>query len=241
MHNWPERLKNSLASLLFPPLCLHCEAVLDEKEKLLCFLCQNTLELLEPFNRCPLCFGTYIDTICKRCIDHAPAWNQLIACFEYKNAARSLLLNFKYGDKPYLAKSLASFMLLQYNSYNLPLPDLITYIPQSFLRAMTRGYNQSKLLAHHFAALIDCPVVGLLTKSHFTLSQTMLTKEERSSLVLDSFSLKDAMQVKDKNILIIDDIFTTGATLNAASQALKNGGVKAVFAFTCYYNEQMDN
>lgn len=169
------------------------------------------------------------------------SWQLKAGCFEYTGAAKSLLLAFKYNDSPYLATSLASFMFLQYDRLQLPPPDIITYIPQSFLRKASRSYNQSKLLAESFAKIASKPVDCLLKKETFTLSQTLLDKEEREALSLESFSLIKGSIVQDKVILVIDDVSTTGATLEAASFALKNGSAKSIYVFSCFLTEGLDN
>lgn len=109
-------------------------------------------------------------------------------------------------------------MFLQHEILGWQAPDVITYIPQSFLRATLRGYNQSELLAKHLADLMQKPVLPLLKRTSFTLSQTLLTKEERSKLSSDIF--QSASGTHNNRILLIDDVMTTGSTVECAANAL---------------------
>lgn len=208
-------LLESFASLLFPTGCLHCGADLFETKQL-CQSCLQQLELLDP-RECR-CSGL-------RGVD------QFGACFEYEGAQKSLLTAFKYGDKPYLAKSLAGFMLLQYSELGWDFPDLITYIPQSFLRSCQRGYNQSQLLAEELGKLMEIEVRSLLKREHFTPSQTLLSKDEREGLLADSFSVCSNAEIEGKHILLIDDVCTTGTTIRCANLALAEMKPKSVNAF----------
>lgn len=216
MKDW-RLLAESFSCLLFPSSCIHCQGELTGSLKLLCSTCLTQLETIDPRDRCPICFTD--GCICSK--TGPRSYKRLGCCFEYEGPQKSLLIALKYQDRPYLAKSLASFMLLQYEQLGWQLPDYITYIPQSFLRANLRGYNQSALLAEHFGNLLQIPVVSLLKRTSFSLSQTLLPKEERKLLSPDIFACKAGISIHKKQILLIDDVFTTGQTAECASQALQ--------------------
>lgn len=207
----------SVSSLLFPSHCIHCKGELPLSIHHLCPSCLELLELIDPLSRCAICFSK--SCICKK--EPIIADRQAF-CFDYEGPAKSLLVAFKYGDKPYLAKSLAAFMLFQYERLGWQFPDAITYIPQSFLRATIRGYNQSALLAKELAKLMNRPLFDLLKRSNFNITQTLLPKEERKRLSPTTFLCKNEAAIQGKEILLIDDVSTTGTTLLHASQALKN-------------------
>ncbi|MCE5295326.1 MAG: hypothetical protein LLF94_12040 [Chlamydiales bacterium] len=207
-------LLESFSSLLFPSLCIHCSGDLEDSLRLLCRTCMTQIECIDPHNRCPTCFLE--DCICHK--TGKRSYNRLACCFEYEGPQKSLLIALKYQDRPYLAKSLAAFMFLQHEILGWQAPDVITYIPQSFLRATLRGYNQSELLAKHLADLMQKPVLPLLKRTSFTLSQTLLTKEERSKLSSDIF--QSASGTHNNRILLIDDVMTTGSTVECAANAL---------------------
>jgi len=191
-------LAESFSSLLFPTCCLHCKGALCGDLKLLCQDCLDLIELIDP----------------KECTATRAF------CFDYEGPQKSLLTAFKYGDKPYLAKSLASFMLLQLERLDWTLPDAITYIPQSFLRSTLRGYNQSKLLAEELARFLDIPCLQLLSRSSFTISQTLLTKDARKELNGNTFIYKGPPTLDSIRLMLIDDVLTTGTTVDRACSEL---------------------
>src|SRR5262245_2911454 len=110
----------SLFSLLFPPFCVHCSEALDAPFRLLCHACQELLVLLPVQGRCSICFRED----CQSCQEKAPSIDYFASCFEYIGPAKSLVSAFKYGDSPYLTKSLASFLFLQFDALDWPLPDI---------------------------------------------------------------------------------------------------------------------
>jgi len=208
---------DSLSSLLFPSCCIHCKDDLPQSLNLMCGACLELLELIEPTTRCPLCFSECC--ICSKA--QRQSYSRLGCCFEYEGPQKSLLVALKYRDMPYLAKSLAAFLFLQHQSLEWQVPDIITYIPQSFLRASTRGYNQSALLAKNLSKLMHVPVKSLLKRTCFSVSQTQATKDERRLLSADTFTCKPNENFQNKHILLIDDVLTTGTTIEYASHALE--------------------
>ncbi len=208
---------DSLSSLIFPPLCLHCKETLPEALKLLCFTCLSQVECIDTSQRCSRCFAE--GCICAK--SPPISYTRLGCCFEYEGPQKSLLVAFKYKDRPYLAKSLAGFLLLQHQQLAWQPPDYITYIPQSFLRSCIRGYNQSALLAHHLAEMMQKPVICPLKRTSFSVSQTLLPKEQRKLLGTDIFTCKKSHDLSNKRLLLIDDVYTTGATAERASLALQ--------------------
>ena len=147
-------------------------------------------------------------------------------------AAKCLIQEFKYQDRPYLAKSLAAFLLLQFEKLEWPQPDSIVFIPQSFSRWIDRGYNQSKLLAIELGRLLQVDVSDVLKKTDSHISQTLLELKDRKRLSSRAFSLKDGSSLEDKVILLIDDVYTTGTTIEKAAYALQEGHPKRIYALT---------
>jgi competence protein ComFC len=155
------------------------------------------------------------------------------SAFEYAGPAASLILQMKFGKKPELAKDIAAWMVVQFFRLELPLPDLIVPVPQSFFRRMTRGYNQSELIAQEIGKLLERPVENILKRSIGDFPQTGKSREERENLLEDSFSLKKRFGISDKIILVIDDVMTTGSTLTQCARVLEEGFPAALFALTC--------
>lgn len=223
-------LKKAASALLFPPICRHCQKELPSSLNLLCESCQGALRLLDVRMRCRSCFASTEALHCSDCLEEGINHKiSCASCFDYSDVAKSLVLSFKFDDSPYLAPLLAGFMLLQYDRLGWPLPDHITYIPQSFLRAVSRGYNQSALLAHALGRFLERPVVSLLEKRHFTLSQRSLDRRDRESTSRELYRVENGVY-KDKLILLVDDIYTTGATVASATSQLDTA--KAIYCLT---------
>ena len=109
--------------------------------------------------------------------------------------------------------------------------DLITYVPMFSEKIKKRGYNQSMLFASAFAGEWGKPLEELLRERTNSGVQRDLNYTERFINVIDRYEITDKFRIKSKNILIIDDVFTTGATLNECARCLKNAGAEKVF--TC--------
>ncbi|MBS0656316.1 MAG: ComF family protein [Verrucomicrobia bacterium] len=224
-------LFHSLLHLLFPQSCLHCSSELAPYCRLLCPACFELLELLEPEGRCPYCFAES-DAVCATCQQKRPSADFVAACFEYTGPAKTLIKEFKYQDSPGLATSLGSFLVLQFLALKWPLPDVVTFVPQSFIRTRARGYNQSKLLAYEFGKCTSRPVVELLRKTQSSLSQSRLTKKEREAVKPDLYAVKRPQDITHKAILLIDDVYTTGTTIDRCASALKAHAPSHIYVLT---------
>jgi ComF family protein len=228
------RIKASTSALFFPNFCLECEDPLEPKEKLLCAPCSNKLELVDPENRCRRCFG---QAPCPKCPQVIKQASGLASCFEYYGPIKNILHAFKYGDKPELALPLASFLLLQLERLSWPTPELITYAPQHFLRTKMRGYNQSELLANKLSTLLGAACTGLLQKNSAHISQALLSKKLRIEAPQEAISLCKPNLVEDKVVLLIDDVYTTGRTLQICTEALSRGYPKKIYILTLCYTD----
>jgi competence protein ComFC len=221
----------ALKNLLFPALCLHCK---EESAHTLCSSCLFQLTLLEPEERCPHCFSALDEghRVCLRCLEQRHFFKKAASAFEQMGPAASLLREFKYGDRPHLAQSLAALMILQFFRLDWPLPDLITSVPQSALRRFRRGYNQSALLAKEIAYTLERPALSLLRRCSGDIPQTSKNKEDRSALSPHTFSWKKSFNISGKIILLIDDSMASGTTLNHCIHLLEEGCPAHIFCLT---------
>lgn len=142
------------------------------------------------------------------------------AVFDYYGPAETLVKQLKYSNCPYLAKGAGAFLAYQFHQLQWPKPDLIIPVPLSFTHHMTRGYNQAELLAKSLGKFLECPVDSLLKRHSGEYSQAALDKSKRILLDQGSFYLKRNADIKDKHILLVDDVLTTGTTLNRCAEAL---------------------
>jgi ComF family protein len=224
----------ALFDLLFPSECCHCRGESDNG-KLLCCRCSDLLELLDPHGRCPRCFSTAyssVSTICGACQERGGASHLLraAAALEYAGPAVSLVKQLKSGGCRSVAKGMASFIVLQFLSLGWELPGLIVPVPASRLRRFKRGFNQSALIAVEVGKMLGVPALEPLARSH-SYSQASLSRSQRLLYGGKGIYLKrERAKVEGASVLVIDDVMTTGTTLQGCSKALIEGGALRVEA-----------
>lgn len=205
----------SISSLLFPTknLCYLCK---ETKTSLNDYICGDCLQFLEIIHREIKLDSPFITT----------AYYTLI----YNRYMREIVADYKFNNKSYLYKPLGMLMLKTIYEKDISKDiDLIMYIPSHRRKEAKRGYNQSELLATFIAKRIDIEVShNNLSKIKDTKDQNKLNRIERQENLLGSFKLKNREEIKDKRILLIDDIITTGSTMEECSRVLINNGAREV-------------
>lgn len=204
----------SLLSLLYPPLCLSCEDALHDQDRLLCDHCSSLLELVDPSNT--------------ECLP----FSGVESAFEYLGPAAAMVKKLKYGGLAYLAKPLAAFLVTQWTNLDWPVPDIVIPVPVSWDRKMQRGYNQSALIGQEFAALMKCSYREPLERLVGDYSQAGLSHHQRTLLKESRFRLKNGGEVQDKIVCIIDDVTTTGKTLEQCGRVLLGGHPGKIYGLT---------
>lgn len=222
------RLEGIVLDLLFPPWCVGCGAV----GSLLCSSCQAALPRLSPplCVRCgkPLSFGT----LCYECENRPMEIDGIRSIFRFDGAVRQAILSFKYKNVKALAAPLAQLMKEYLCAHPLP-GDVLVPLPLHPRRLRQRGYNQSSLLSVELGKLASLPVVeGSLVRLKNTPPQTRTkSAAERQSNVVGAFICRD-QRLEGRRILLIDDVCTSGATLDACATALKAAGATSVWGLT---------
>lgn len=223
----------SLLALIYPPLCLACEASLPGQTKsFLCLGCSTLLELLETNARCSFCFGEVAEgkKICGDCLKRDSPLQGVAAALEYWGPAASLVKCLKYQHQTYLAAGLAAFLVAQFARLNWPWPDFIVPVPQSWVKWCFRGYNQSLLLALEVGKLLDRPVLQALKRGAGDFSQAGLKLGQRRELKGEFRCTNPS--VADRCLLLIDDVWTSGSTLRCCAEALQSACPSSIFALT---------
>jgi ComF family protein len=170
------------------------------------------------------------DLQCASCLARRPTFATARAAFQYDDASRSMILSFKHGGHTDRLDSFAAQMQ-RAGRVALAEADALVPVPLHRLRLIQRRYNQSALLARALSKRCDVPVdTQALIRTKRTPSQGGLSAVGRRRNVAGAFSVPDPDQVKGKRLVLIDDVMTTGATLNACAHVLKRAGAARVDA-----------
>lgn len=214
------------ADLLFPPSCALCDA----GGSLLCESCAGALPRAEG-DRCERCWMPVThERVCRHCIETPPAFASIRAAFVMEGGARRLAHELKYEGLTSLAEPMA---LLMREAASIDGVDVVTAVPLHRGRERSRGYNQSYELARQLAALLALPCDGRAmrrTRDTEPLAKTM-HREERRAIVEGAFAARPEC-VGGRRVLLIDDVVTTGATLDACARALLDAGAAGVRCVT---------
>lgn len=219
--------KNFLLDLVFPPLCLTCENHLPESEKRVCDNCLASLSLYD-YLYCPVCLGR--DNRC-----HPRSGYLLAAATSYDHPViKKIIWQFKYEGWQNLADPLSDLLvncLRKTGQYSRP-DWLVVPLPLYKSRQKKRGFNQSELLAEKVNRQLNLVwSKDNLIRVRNTESQAeMIDYKTREENVKNAFFVNDPEEFNGKNIILIDDVFTSGTTLNEAIRVLRLVGAKKIIA-----------
>ncbi len=234
-------LVRGIKDILYPKTCIVCKDSLKDKfavEGMVCNICWGKIKINKP-PFCQAC-GRHLEknnltkSLCPICLKRRLHFDRAFSPYAYEGTIKDLIHKFKYQDKDYLGKMLAKPMVNFIREYHLPIDylNLIIPIPLHPARLREREFNQAHILSELIAEEFNKPLSpNTLTRIRHTKTQTELDTNERFNNIKGSFSLKDK-GIKGKNILLVDDVLTTGATCSEAALTLKNAGANIVFALT---------
>lgn len=224
-------LPNTLPHLL-PTTCLLCGQWQGQP---LCGVCVQRWQ--RPVTRCARCAIALPqptrDAVCPACEDHSPEFDRAIAALDYEDPWRSVLSRFKFQEATALAAPLAT-LLWQALSQRPHRVDLIVPVPLSRTRLSERGYNQTWLLAQQLSRRLGCPARhDVLQRTRHTERLMSLDAEARRAQIIDAFDVPQAAlpHLQRRHIAVVDDVLTTGATLNEVAHTLRAAGASSVSAW----------
>ncbi len=228
-HLWP--LLSNRLSLVFPRHCLFClEKTYSHSD--LCHYCAATLSLNSPC--CLHCAEPLEQNSpqCGHCLSHTSHYDQVFSPYQYSAEMAYLIKQFKYQQKIYYARTLSElFIARSYQSSYFSLPQLLIPIPMHYQRLRQRGYNQAVELTRLLASHYDLPFDYLsFIRQRHTRLQAEMTARKRQKNVRNAFALKTA--IRYSHIALVDDVMTTGSTVNEAARTLKAAGIKKVDVWT---------
>ena len=225
--------------LVYPKLCLLCHNPLSSLngQNPLCFHCQAKIQMNRPpfCQKCSRPVENLRGLYCRPCLKTFYYFDQAWAVTLYNETMRKLIHLFKYGNKTSLRHGFLDYLLEFIDTYHIPVEqfDIIIPVPLHPARLRERGYNQSLLIADVLADTYGVPCEpNNFLRIRNTRYQAKLSKKERWTNIQAAFKIKHSSIIRNKNILIIDDLFTTGATLSESARILKAGGCGRVAALT---------
>ena len=234
-----KRVGKYLLHIVFPRTCLACGKDLQyEDTSPVCPSCQNGLVLPGPLI-CARC-GVVLKSGGAHCFHCRASKGEKFKCKIIRSAcnfntySRGLVYALKYQGADYVAPYMGELMAHRFSMLReLAGVKLVVPVPLFSKRKKKRGYNQSELLARAFCKQTGLPLdTETLVRVRDTDSQTKLGRQERTRNMTGAFAVKNPQYVKGKVILLIDDVATTGSTLEACAQALRQAGAKRVMAYT---------
>jgi len=219
------KLKGMALNLLFPKWCVGC----GKEGDFICSSCRRSIPRIMPL-LCPRCGKPQPSGIlCPGCINWRAEIDGIRSPFQFDGIMRQAIHQLKYKNLRALVEPLAGLL----NDYLItnPIPgEVLVPVPLHRKRLRERGYNQSSLLAKELGKLLNLPVVDdcLIRQQHAPPQARTSTIEERRNNVAGAFTCHDH-RLRDKQVLLIDDVSTSGATLDACATALKANGATSVW------------
>ena len=205
-----------LLDIIYPPVCGICDKI---NKKSLCKKCEIKIK---PYQI------NEIKKIKNKSFDYQ------IKILKYENIIRDKIIDYKFNEKAYLYKTFAKIILKNKKIYGfLKKYDIIMCVPMHIKKKMLRGYNQSELIAKELAKKLQIEKqFNNLVKIKDTKKQSTLTKEQRKTNLKNAFQMKNSEKVKNKKVILFDDIYTTGSTVEECSKVLKRVGVSSIAVVT---------
>lgn len=227
-----ENLGRNALDFLFPLRCPGCN-------KKGTWFCEDCLAKLRPVEKfvCTVCGKNAIKGITHPSCQGKYTLDRLVGLYQYEGPVKKAIAWLKYKDVTGLAKILSDLMVEEIQELGLEFgaETVVIPVPLHWQRSWKRGFNQAELLANHFGRGLGLQVrTDLLRRRRHTAPQIKLKHDERQKNVAGAFVVPESKkeEVKDHDFLLIDDVCTTGATLNACANALKRAGARYVWALT---------
>jgi ComF family protein len=220
--------------MVFPRTCASCGRPAGEPAAHLCWDCLVGLWPIQS-PHCTICGNPVSGAIahdykCSFCVARQPRFNMARSAVHYDGSIVPVLQAFKYRSATYLSRDLSMIALACARThYAMADIDAVTFVPLHSQKQRERSYNQSQLIAAELARMIDKPILGrCLARARPTVSQTTLSSKQRRDNVRGAFEAVDSRWLAGKRLLLVDDVMTTGATLDECAAVLKKAGAAEV-------------
>ena len=228
------KIKEIVLSIIFPKKCVFCDAMLSPSAELcVCVNCINTLPFCLAYNRCRKC-GKPVEEgekECSHCRDNKMKYcTKISAAYIYKDSVKKSILRFKDERYCSFARTFAHHMKIvaENDNKNREFDVVISVAPRKD-RMRKSGYDQAECLGIELSKLMKLPFErNVLCQAERRKKQSSLSAEERCENAKGNYRVKRESVIKDKNILLVDDVCTTGSTLNECARVLKKAGANQV-------------
>ncbi|MDE6413608.1 MAG: hypothetical protein K2K42_06970 [Eubacterium sp.] len=221
-----KELLKKLKIALFTKRCDFCGEVVCFDEAL-CAECRSLARISEPI--CPKCGCSKQDCKCRK-YQKETEYKAVVAPFYYEGSVSRAILNMKMNEMPKLIKEQGKWVVDAVKKHYEEIDfDFVAFVPMRKEDIAKRGYNQAKLLAEIVSKECNIPIKDVLLKKRKTKMQKRQKANERFANMYNAFDVKDSADVYGKNILLIDDVKTTGATLTSIALTLKAYGASSVY------------
>ena len=229
------KIFGKVIDLLFPPRCPICHEINNCKASRICGICKDKIPYIKEA-RCKKCGKEVISCeaeYCYDCLSRKHYFDEGLSLFKHDKSIRNSIYKFKYDNKREYADFYADEIVKAFRR-NIMYWDAEVLVPVPLYNAkkLKRGFNQAEVLAKKIGKATNIKMdPDLLIRSKETISQKELSKKERSKNLEDAFKLRDKV-VQYKKVILIDDIYTTGATLDSCAKVLKEAHVDKIYFIT---------
>lgn len=225
-----------LLDMIYPPRCPVCGHIFSKRNSYICDGCKTKVsKILEP--RCMKCGKALLAKEQEYCLDCSKKnhyFERGVSLWNYDDVMKRSISNFKYHHRKEYAKFYAEEFVKEYGDYikSLSLDGLIP-VPIHWTKYIDRGYNQAQVIAEEIGKRLNIPVFeGVLVRKKRTIAQKQLSESERARNLEHAFGVSEKWNeslCSLNSIMIIDDIYTTGCTINLCAKKLKEAGLKKVY------------
>lgn len=236
-----KRIIDKVLEWIFPSdiYCICCGNLINSGKKYsLCDDCIRDLDWVNEFEceKCGVKLKNAEIRFCKTCLESLQSFDRAYTCMVYDTMAKKMITDYKFRGKAYMAEGLADIMVDKFLLSGCA-GDLVMFVPMHPKKEKQRGYNQAELLARNFAKKLGLPLAdNVLVRKNYKKAMNKLSAEERRENIKGAYALsgeeKSLEIIKRKSVILIDDIYTTGTTVNACAELLRDGGVESVSVFT---------
>ncbi len=216
---------NFILDLLFPKRCVNCR----KPGSYLCRDCFSRIEFVDA-PVCPVCQRQAVEgRVHPGCAGKWQLDGLVVAC-RYKGPVKAAIVKVKYKWVYDIEQIFVDLLLERFWKFALPKDVVLTPVPLHVSRKKWRGFNQSEILAKRLSEKFKVPYGDLLLRSRQTKTQVGLKRDERKRNVKGAFATVDGQDIRGKNILLVDDVYTSGATMGECCRVLKKAGANSVWA-----------